>query len=70
VVPPVSPQGKSALRQVPSHWEEGESDQLLGISERNSTGQELPQKGGRRTVITSGVNMCVNEQPDSSLLQA
>jgi hypothetical protein len=65
-----SPQGKSAPSKVPFHWAEGKSDQLPGISKRNSGGQGLPQKRGRKIVITSGVNVCVYEQPDSSLLQA
>jgi hypothetical protein len=49
---PIPALGKSALSQVPSHWAEGEFDQLPGTSKRSSTGQGLPQKGGRKTVIT------------------
>jgi hypothetical protein len=65
----VSPQGKSALSQVLSYWVEGESDQLLGISKRNSQVRDFPKRGEGK-LITFGVNGCVNKQPDSSLLQA
>jgi hypothetical protein len=62
--------GKSTLSQVLAHWAEGESDQLPGISKRNSTGQVLLLKGRRKTVIAFGVNVCANEWPDSPSLQA
>jgi hypothetical protein len=45
---PVSPWGKVNPQSVPLHWADGESDQLPGISERNSAGQGLLQKRGRK----------------------
>jgi hypothetical protein len=44
-------------------------DPLLGTSERSSTGQGLPQEG-EDDCNNFSVNVCVNELPDSSSLQA
>jgi hypothetical protein len=62
----VSPKGKSDLMQVPFHWADEESYQLLVFSERNSTGHRLSQKGGKENCNNFWC-ACVNEQPTLSL---
>jgi hypothetical protein len=46
------------------------ADPFPGTSERSSTGQGLLQDWRKDNCNNFSVSVCVNEQPDSSLLQA